>query len=82
MINRVVQVADVFLPRHLYDLVRIAESCNTSLCIEKSGRMVSATKIVGLLSLKILPGDTVTILDFTGKNQKNINDISCIFERK
>lgn len=82
MINRVVQVADVFLPRHLYDLVRIAESGNTSLYIEKSDRMVSAAKIVGLLSLQILPGDTVTILDFTGEYQKNINDISGIFERE
>lgn len=82
MINRVVQVADVFLPRQLYDLVRIAESGNASLFVEKSGRMACANKIVGLQSLQIHPGDTISILDFTEENQKGINDIAYIFERE
>lgn len=81
MIKKEIQVPYPFLPRQLNKLVRTAENSFTPIYLEKSGRMVCANKMIGVLSLQIRPGDKIFILDFTGANEKFVNDMLHIFEK-
>lgn len=63
------------LNRKLHQIAELCRNCDASVYFEKDGRLVNTQSIIGLSSLGLQAGDSVTVVSFHDNEMTTVDQI-------